>query len=329
MTGEVWVIGEVGPDGHLVRTGTEIATLGRRVAEQAGQDAVGIIVAAEPAAAALELAQYVPRAVQIEESRVADHAQAPIIAECVATLVAAEGPPSVILVGTSPEGRDVAGTLAALLGWGTVVNATGITLEGGGARVDATVFGGKLRTTSVFAHSSGIATVRPGSVVAEPIEAPGMVETRSGPMTLLLPIVEVIERRAEERTSVPIEDASIVVAGGAGVRGADGFRLVGELAETLHGTVGASRVAVDSGWIPYSQQVGQTGKTVAPKLYLALGISGAIQHTVGMRAAETIVSVNTDREAPIKDLSDVFVVGDLFEIVPVLIERLQDRNNST
>ena len=126
--------------------------------------------------------------------------------------------------------------------------------------------------------------------------------------------------------AAPIEEARIIVAGGRGMGGPDGFELVRELAKELGGAVGATRAAVDSGWIPYSQQIGQTGKIVKPELYLALGISGAIQHKVGMRTSGSIVAVNRDPDAPIAEFADLFVVGDLFEVGAALLEQLRARS---
>ena len=140
-----------------------------------------------------------------------------------------------------------------------------------------------------------------------------------------LPQVRIVDRVEEAAASASIEDARIIVSGGRGVGGAEGFKLVEELAKALGGAVGASRAAVDSGWIPYAQQIGQTGKIVKPQLYLALGISGAIQHKVGMQTAESIVAVNRDPDAPIADFADVIVVGDLFEVGQALLDELRAR----
>ena len=152
------------------------------------------------------------------------------------------------------------------------------------------------------------------------------MEPTTSASTATLPAVRVVERVSEANAAAPIEEARIIVAGGRGVGGADGFGIVGELAEALGGAVGATRAAVDSGWIPYSQQIGQTGKIVKPELYLALGISGAIQHKVGMRTSNTIVAVNRDADAPIADFADLFVVGDLFEVGAALLDRLRARS---
>jgi electron transfer flavoprotein alpha subunit len=141
-----------------------------------------------------------------------------------------------------------------------------------------------------------------------------------------LPAVRVVDRVSEAGAAAPIEEAKIIVAGGRGVGGPDGFGLVGQLADVLGGAVGATRAAVDSGWIPYSQQIGQTGKIVKPELYLALGVSGAIQHKVGMQTAGTIVAVNRDPDAPIAEFADLLVVGDLFEVGNALLEQLRSRS---
>ena len=148
------------------------------------------------------------------------------------------------------------------------------------------------------------------------------IATRNG-----LPAVRVLERVAEESAAAPIEEAKVIVAGGRGVGGPDGFAIVEELAGALGGVVGATRAAVDAGWIPYARQIGQTGKIVKPKLYVALGISGAMQHKVGMQTAETIVAVNRDPDAPLAEFADMYVVGDLFEVVPAVLDALRARSS--
>jgi electron transfer flavoprotein alpha subunit len=327
--GGIWVVAEIAPDGGLARISAEVGALARLLGEAAGAELTGVVVAAEPGAAAAELARHVPRvlAVSDPDADAAVHAWATIAAERVAGLVqtAADGGPDVVLTGADPDGRDVAGTLAALLGWGVLANATGAAWDGG-PRVELSVFGGKLLTTSGFTGPKGIVTVRQSVVTAEPAPAAGIVEQVPAAGERRLPAVRVVERVAEAGAAAPIEEARIIVAGGRGVGGPDGFRLVEELAAELGGAVGASRAAVDSGWIPYAQQIGQTGKIVKPELYFALGISGAIQHKVGMQTSGTIVAVNRDADAPIAEFADLVVVGDLFAVAPAIIAELRSRS---
>jgi electron transfer flavoprotein alpha subunit len=323
----LWVVGEVTADGELARISTEVATLARTLGEQAGRDVTGIVVAADPNKAAEELAAYLPRVVAIPEPAAADRPWAMVAAERIAAVVESEVP-DFIFVGAGPDGRDVAGALSVLTGWGVLVNATSAVWADGGPTVGMSVFGGKLTTTSGFTGESGIVTVRPNVVTAEPASAAGKVESREPAGELAQPAVAVVERVTEAGAAAPIEEAKIVVAGGRGVAGPDGFRLIEQIAEALGGAVGATRAAVDAGWIPYAQQIGQTGKIVKPQLYLALGISGAIQHKVGMQTAETIVAVNRDPDAPIAEFADLVVIGDLFEVGPALLAELKARRGS-
>ncbi len=324
MPGAMWVVAEVASDGSLAVIGTEIASLARDLAAAAGASVEGVIVAADPDRAAGELAAYVPRVRVVTEPRTADHAAPAIIAERVAALARAEQP-ALILTGAGPDGRDVAGSLMALLDWPVLANAVGVTWADGGLRVDVPIFGGSSVTTSGFTGQHGIVTVRPNVVTAAPADTAGSVEAVGIDEPLRLPAVAVRERVAAAGSAVAIEEAKIIVAGGRGVGGPDGFKLVEELATELGGAVGATRAAVDAGWIPYGQQIGQTGKIVKPQLYLALGISGAIQHKVGMQTAGTIVAVNRDADAPIAEFADLTVVGDLFQIGPAILRQLRDR----
>jgi electron transfer flavoprotein alpha subunit len=322
----LWVLGEVTADGTLARISTEVATLARTLAEAAGHEVAGVVVAADPTAAATELATYLPRVLAVSEPAAAERPWSMVAAERIAGLLEPDTK-EFMFVGAGPDGRDVAGALSATLGWGVLANALGATWADGGPVVEMSVFGGKLTTTSRFTGPTGIVTVRPNVVVAAPSKAAGAVEVvEAVGGDLRQPSVRVVERVVEAGTAAPIEEARVIVAGGRGVGGPDGFRLVEEIAEALGGAVGATRAAVDAGWIPYGQQIGQTGKIVKPQLYLALGISGAIQHKVGMQTAETIVAVNRDPDAPIADFADLVVIGDLFEVGPALLAELRARS---
>jgi electron transfer flavoprotein alpha subunit len=321
----LWVLGEVTADGTLAKISTEVATLARTLAEASGQEVAGVVVAADPAAAAAELATYVPRVLAVSEPAAADRPWSMIAAERIAALLEPDTK-EFMFVGAGPDGRDLAGALSASLGWGVLANALGATWADGGPVVEMSVFGGKLTTTSRFTGPTGIVTVRPNVVTAAPAKKAGSVETVEAAGDVRQPAVRVAERVVEAGTAAPIEEARVIVAGGRGVGGPDGFKLVEQIAEALGGAVGATRAAVDSGWIPYGQQIGQTGKIVKPQLYLALGISGAIQHKVGMQTAETIVAVNRDPDAPIADFADLVVIGDLFEVGPALLAELGARS---
>jgi electron transfer flavoprotein alpha subunit len=326
-TGAIWVVAETNADGSLAKSSSEVATLARTLAEAAESTAAGIVVAVDPSAAANELASYVPRVVAVGVPGAAGHTWAQIAAQQVVAILASE-PPGAVLTGAGPDGRDVAGTLAALLERPILVNATAVGWDAAARSpsVEMNVFGGKLVTTSAFVDGEwGIVTVRPNVVTAEKAAAVGSIEIRAPVPDTTLPAVKVVERIEEAAAALPIEEARIIVSGGRGVGGEEGFGLVREIAAALGGAVGATRAAVDSGWIPYAQQIGQTGKIVKPQLYLALGISGAIQHKVGMQTAGTIIGVNRDPDAPIAEFADLVVVGDLFEVGRALLAELRAR----
>jgi len=231
--------------------------------------------------------------------------------------------PAAVLLGSTQEGKEIAGRLAVKLENGLLVDAVEVTADGTATQV---VFAGSTIVKSKVTKGLPIITIRPNSVTPAPQAATPAVEQLSVAVSDADKLTKVVERVAEQKGSRPeLSEASIVVSGGRGVGNADNFKLVEEMADLLGGAVGASRAAVDSGYYPHQFQVGQTGKTVSPQLYVALGISGAIQHRAGMQTSKTIVAVNKDPEAPIFELADFGVVGDLFKVVPQADDEIRKR----
>ena len=330
--GGIWVVGEVDSAGALTKLSGEAATAARALGEAGSLDVRGVIVAAEPDGAAASLATFLPVVLAVRSPEALEQTAAAVIAARVAALVAAATePPSYVVVGATPDGRDLAGALSALLGVGVLVGATGLAWGDAGdgvpagPRVEMQPFGGRVVTTSAFTGDRGIILLRSNMVVAEPLAAPGRVEAGAAVEVLDVAPVRVVERVVAKSTGPSIDEARVIVSGGRGVGGPEGFAGLGELAGLLGGAVGATRAAVDAGWVDYAIQIGQTGKTVKPAVYLAFGVSGAIQHKVGMQTAGTIVAVNRDPDAPIGDFADLFVVADLAAVVPALAAALRAR----
>ena len=231
--------------------------------------------------------------------------------------------PAAVLIAATQEGKEIAGRLAVKLDNGLLVDAVSVDADGTATQV---VFAGSTVVKSKVTRGLPLITIRPNSVTPAPSPATPAIEQLTVVATETDKLTRVVERVAEQKGSRPeLSEASIVVSGGRGVGNADNFKLVEEMADLLGAAVGASRAAVDSGYYPHQFQVGQTGKTVSPQLYIALGISGAIQHRAGMQTSKTIVAVNKDAEAPIFELADFGVVGDLFKVIPQANEEIQKR----
>ncbi|GAA4248112.1 electron transfer flavoprotein subunit alpha/FixB family protein [Dactylosporangium darangshiense] len=231
--------------------------------------------------------------------------------------------PSAVLLASTQEGKEIAARVAVKLDNGVLTDVVALEADGTATQV---VFAGSTIVKSKVTKGLPIVTVRPNSLTPAPAPATPVVEAVEVAVEDRDKLAKVVERKVEAKGARPeLSEASVVVSGGRGVGSADNFKLVEELADLLGGAVGASRAAVDSGFYPHQFQVGQTGKTVSPQLYVALGISGAIQHRAGMQTSKTIVAVNKDAEAPIFELADFGVVGDLFKVIPQAAEEIRKR----
>jgi electron transfer flavoprotein alpha subunit len=268
------------------------------------------------------LAQYGAETIYTADSEeLRDYVVGPEV-DVLAQLVA-EKSPAAVLIPSSAEGKEIAGRLAVRIGSGVITDAVGIDAD---LTCTQSVFGGGVIVKSKVTTGIPIITVRPNSSPAEEAPGAGAITPIAVALSDSSKSARITNRVVEEKGERPeLTEAAIVVSGGRGVGGEDGFTVIENLADSLGAAVGASRAATDAGWYPHQHQVGQTGKTVSPQLYIANGISGAIQHRAGMQTSKTIVVVNKDPEAPIFELADFGVVGDLFQVVPQLTEEINKR----
>jgi electron transfer flavoprotein alpha subunit len=249
------------------------------------------------------------------------------VASAMAGAVAGGASPDLVLFPTTYDGRDTAGRLSAKIDRTVLTNAIELSAEGDGVRVGHAIFGATMLVDTTFTGPKPhLVAVRPKSFAAEDVGggAPEVVSV-SVPDAGATAAAVVHGRHVEERLGPKLDEADVVVSGGRGLGEAGKYAMVEELAKLLHAAPGASRAIVDAGWVPYAYQVGQTGKTVKPTVYLACGISGATQHLVGMKGAKNIVAINKDQEAPIFSVADLGIVGDVHKVMPKLIEALKAR----
>jgi electron transfer flavoprotein alpha subunit len=305
-------------DGALKKVSSELITAARVLGEPAAV-VVGKTGTADPLVDGLKAAGAAK--IYVAESDTAENYLITPSVDVLAAL-AESASPAAVLLAASADGKEIAGRLAARIGSGLLIDAVGV--EAGPKAVHS-IFGGAFTVEAQANGDTPVITVRPGAIEAEPSDAAGEKVTVEVP--------EAAENAAKVTKREPavagdrpeLTEATIVVSGGRGVGSAEKFSVVEELADSLGAAVGASRAAVDSGYYPGQFQVGQTGKTVSPQLYIALGISGAIQHRAGMQTSKTIVAVNKDEEAPIFEIADYGVVGDLFKVAPQLTEAVKTR----
>jgi electron transfer flavoprotein alpha subunit len=249
------------------------------------------------------------------------------VAAAVASLVAAGNGPDVILFPATYDGRDIAARLSVKLDRPVLTNVVGLSEGDGGLVSQHAIFGGSQVLSARFTgEGPHIFVVRAKSFAAEPTGgAAAAVVAAPAPDTGAANAAKIVARHVEERIGPKLDEADVVVSGGRGLGEKEQYALIEELATLLHGAAGASRAIVDAGWVPYSHQVGQTGKTVKPTVYMACGISGATQHMVGMKNSKNIVAINKDQDAPIFSVADLGIVGDVHKVLPKLIEALKAR----
>ncbi|SCK60165.1 electron transfer flavoprotein alpha subunit apoprotein [Streptomyces sp. AmelKG-E11A] len=299
----------------------ELLAVARRLGEP-----VAVVVGAGAGGAAGVLGGH--GAVRVLVSEASEFAELLVVPK-VDALEAAVGvvSPVAVLLPSSGENKEVAARLAVRLGSGVLVDAVDVVAGEGGPVVVQSVFAAGFSVRSRVSRGVPVVTVKPNAAAVEEVAAAGAVEE----LAVVFgggPAARVVSREARAVSGRPeLAEAAVVVSGGRGVGGAEGFGVVEALADALGGAVGASRAAVDAGWYPHASQVGQTGKSVSPQLYVANGISGAIQHRAGMQTSKTIVAVNKDAEAPIFDLVDFGVVGDLFKVLPQLTDEINHRKD--
>ena len=307
------------PRGEVKKVTLELLTAARRLGTPS-------VVWTGPGAdaASARLGEYGAEKVYVADS--ADFADYPVApaAELLASLVASVAPAAVLVAGTT-EGKEIAGRLAVKTGSGVLTDAVNVTAGADGAPVaEQPNFGGSITVRSTVRTGTPVIAVRPNAISAE--ASPGAAAVEAVPFTAsdAAKVATVTERVVAAKGERPeLAEAQIVVSGGRGTGSEEGFKIIEELADSLGAAVGASRAVTDAGWYPHAFQVGQTGKTVSPQLYLAVGISGAIQHRAGMQTSKTIMAINKDAEAPIFEIADYGVVGDLFTVVPQLIDEIK------
>ena len=307
-------------DGDVRKPSLELLTLARRI----GEPAALVLGAADDGTVATLAEHGAATVYSVDAPELTDYLIVPAAEAVIA--VASAISPAAVLITSGPDGKEIAGRVAVALDSGIITDAVDIQPGDGAPVVTQSVFSGTWLADSTITAGTPVITVRTNSVAVEQSPSTPTVESVDVTFSDLARSAKVTGTTAKESTGRPdLTDAAIVVAGGRGMGSEDAFALVENLADALGGAVAASRAATDMGWYGHEFQVGQTGKTVAPSLYIAAGISGAIQHRAGMQGSKTIVAVNKDPKAPIFEIADFGVVGDLHTILPALTEELGKR----
>ena len=326
-TKDLWVFVETNEDGTAKNVGIELLTPGKMMAGKQGGDLVAVVIGSGVDEAVKAANEHGADKIIVIDGPEFKHYTTDAYAIALCTLVEKYGPTS-MLIGATNNGRDLGPRVSCRLHTGLTADCTALDIDEDSGNVAWTrpAFGGNLMATILCPnHRPQIGTVRPGVFKkSDAVEAKAEIvkeDLHVAESDIRTQVLEIIKDMDSE--NVDLEGAEIIVSGGRGVGGPEGFEPIKALAKELGATVGASRAAVDSGWIAHAHQVGQTGKTVGPKLYIACGISGAIQHLAGMSGSDVIVAINKDPDAPIFDVADYGVVGNLFEVLPVLVDEIK------
>lgn len=324
--GNVLVVGEVKNE-KLKKVVFEMLNKGKNLAFQAGGSLEGLLIGADVKGHAAEMGHYGASKVYVAENyKLSDYngdAYANVVAKVIENVK-----PGIILVGATLQGKDLAPRISGKIGAGLATDCTELEFAEGKLLVKRPIYAGKAFSKVAFKSNIQIASVRPNAFnIAEPDPEASVdvIEVYSDPGNIKS---KVIATHLSAGDKVELSEAEIIVSGGRGMKSPENYEILEELSNVLGAAVGASRASVDAGWKSHSQQVGQTGKTVNPNLYIACGISGAIQHLVGMSSSKCIVAINKDPEAPIFKIADYGIVGDLFECVPILtreIKKIKER----
>lgn len=324
MAEGVWVIAEE-RDGEFRKITYEVVSEGRRLADALGQSVTAVVLGNGMKDKAADLAQYgADKVLVADDARLSPYTTDAYVA--VISQLVKNGDPAVLLIGGSVQGKDLAARLSACLGVGMAQDCTGFAAEDGNLVIIRPIYAGKAYAKVTFENSwPQMATSRPNVLSINEPDASRSAEVVDAEFSLddAALKTKVVDVAKDESGKIDLTEADKIVSGGRGMKGPENYEILEKLADLIGGTVGASRSAVDAGWRPHSDQVGQTGKVVSPNLYIACGISGAIQHLAGMSTSKVIVAINKDPDAPIFQKADYGVVADLFDVVPALTEEIK------
>lgn len=305
--------------GEIKKIAFENISIAKKLASDLGEEIIAVLVGKSVASLAAELAKYGADKVAVYQNDNLENYNSDGYAKILADAVA-EYNAKVVIMGATAMGKDLAPRVAAKVGSALATDVVSVEAENGDLKIIRPMYAGKVRTTVRLTSDIKLLTIRPNVYIPEENPGAGAVEEKTADPGEFKTVIKEIITGAKDKLDVT--EADIIVSGGRGMKGPENYNLIEDLAAKLGAATGASRAAVDAGWRPYDEQVGQTGKTVSPSLYIAVGISGAIQHLAGMSSSKYIVAINKDPEAPIFKVADYGIVGDLFEVVPKMIEAL-------